>query len=255
MTLKQARSMKTDTIQSVGIPIDQLHATVRRYCLSITKSGHDAEDLAQDTWLKALPVLRSKGHQNPEALLLRIAKTTWIDQSRRKDVTLKLFQNRINNVDGLIVDSSHSVFEIERLFDSLVRHLPPLQRTVFLLRDVLDYSATEAAQLLSTTEGAVKAALHRARQSLAFVKRDLIEDRKTESQNSHSADIAYVQALANAYQMNDIAMLIELMQQEQLVPAVVSGIIGRRIPQAVGTGAVFNGAYSYGNDASMLMAA
>lgn len=248
MTLKQARPIETATIQADGIPIEQLHATVRRYCLSITRSGHDAEDLAQDTWLKALPVLWSKGHQNPEALLLRIAKTTWIDQSRRKDVTLKLLQNRIINVDGQIGDSSHTVFELEQLFHALVKHLPPLQRTVFLLRDVLYYSTTEAAQFLRTTEGAVKAALHRARQSLTFVKRDLIEDGKTESQNSNAVDIAYVQALANAYQMTDIAMLIELMQQEQIVPAVVSSIISRRISQA-------NGAYSHGSGASMLMAA
>lgn len=47
--------------------------------------------------------------------------------------------------------------------ETLVDELSPLQRTALLLIDTLKYTAGEAAQLIGSTEGAVKAALHRAR--------------------------------------------------------------------------------------------
>lgn len=256
MSIKHVCSTISETIHTNEIPTEQLHATVRRYCLSITKSGHDAEDLAQDTWLKALPILGTQGHSNPEALLLRIAKTTWIDQTRRKDVTLKLLKNQSMSANGAIVDNSDSLFELEQLFQALLKHMPPLQRTVFILRDVFDYSTSETAQWLRTTEGAVKAALHRARHTLTQVKRELLEDKMGESGNSETAtDKNFIQALANAYQMSDIVMLIELMQQEQLVPAVVSSIIGNRLPHARGRSQTAHGVYSYGSSRTGLFMA
>jgi RNA polymerase sigma-70 factor (ECF subfamily) len=126
-----------DSIENTGIgaggkSLEHLQDVVNRYCLSLTGSSWDAEDLAQDTWLKAIETLKILGHTNPEAFLLRIAKNTWIDQSRRKTVLDRILKRERPKVTL----PDNGPFEIETAFQALMKHLSPLQRTVFLLRDV-----------------------------------------------------------------------------------------------------------------------
>jgi len=65
--------------------IQQILTRLLQYCMSVTGSPWDAEDLAQDACVKAMPVLTGRlAHGNPEAYVKRIAKTTWIDHVRRK---------------------------------------------------------------------------------------------------------------------------------------------------------------------------
>ncbi|MDF2959728.1 MAG: DNA-directed polymerase subunit sigma [Paenibacillus sp.] len=214
--------------------LEQLQAVVHRYCLSLTGSGWDAEDLAQDTWLKAAGTLKSFGHTNPEAFLLRIARNTWIDQTRRKAVLTRILRREQEKV---ILPDYGSV-EIEAALQSLMKHLSPLQRTVFLLRDVLGFTCREAAERLETTEGAVKAALHRARQSLEAVKADLENDALPLPEEEGLR--AFLRTFAAAYRMGDIAVLVELSQRGEVEPATVTGIIQTRLLrssiQKVGTG-------------------
>ncbi|MBP1997085.1 RNA polymerase sigma factor [Paenibacillus eucommiae] len=237
MILNEVREMIENRFGDESI--EHLQAVVNRYCLSITGSIWDAEDLAQDTWLKAISTLNDFGqknvfgHKNPEAYLLRIAKNTWIDQARRKNLFLKILKREQPEV-ALPENGS---FEIETAFLALRKHLTPLQRTVFLLRDVFGYSIAEAADKLQTTEGAVKAALHRARLALDAVKDEL--EQSILPVPKEEGLKAFLRALAAAYQMGDIATLIELAQQDELEPAVVFGIaqnqvIGKSLIQAQG---------------------
>ncbi|SEG44654.1 RNA polymerase sigma factor [Paenibacillus sp. UNC499MF] len=205
--------------------INQLQQTLKRYCLSMTKSTWDAEDLAQETWLRAISS-QGKGHGNVEATLLRIAKNVWIDQSRRKQVLARIMKNEqaqaLTRNEGIL-----KLLELEEIFLALVKHLPPLQRTVFLLRDVLGFSSLETAVRLGTTEGAVKAALHRARQSLEAVRRDI--ETSTHDAPSENGMKAYLRMMAAAYEMGDIALLVELAQRDEVEPAVALGLAQNHI--------------------------
>lgn len=201
--------------------LEQLQDIVNRYCLSLTGSRWDAEDLAQDTWLKAAGTLQERGHINTEAFLLRVAKNLWIDKSRRKTVLTRI----LNREQPKVTPQDEGPFELETVFQALRKHLSPLQRTVFLLRDVFGYSSIETADMLDTTEGAVKAALHRARSSLDTVRDDLAGNVLPLPAEEEVRVLLSMHAAA--YQSGDIAKLIKLTQHEERVMDVAEPVMMR----------------------------
>ncbi|MGQ4681107.1 RNA polymerase sigma factor [Paenibacillus polymyxa] len=212
------------TDNSVNIHnFDELQAVLKRYCLSLTKSNWDAEELAQNTWVKALGKLNNFEHTNPKALLLRIAKNTWIDEIRRKAV----FTRILNREQAKVTEPDHGTYEIEIALQSLMNHLSPLQRTVFLLRDVFAFSISETSDILGTTEGAVKVALHRARKSLGAVQEELLKGELSLPESEKSK--TFLRALTAAYQMGDIATLVMLSYQDAMEPDVMIGIVNNKL--------------------------
>lgn len=200
---------------SITPPGDQglaeLNVILHRYCLSLTNSSWDTDDLVQDTWIKALEHLKQRSHANPEALLLRIAKNTWIDRIRRDQTYRRILDEKLEHILPREEPSSEdSKLNIEFAFQWLMQHLSPLQRTVLLLRDVYEYSVSETASKLHTTDGAVKAALHRAHkvlQSLDTEEAELVLNMPEEDEISLN-----LQALAEAYQSGDVEAVVRLIQ-------------------------------------------
>lgn len=236
--------------------LEQLQAALYRFCLSLTGSVHDAEDLSQQTWMKTIRRLAEHGHDNPEAFLLRVAKNAWIDECRRR----KGLRDRLLWLSELgehVPEREQP--DVERAIAALMRYLSPIQRTVFLLRDTLDYSIAETAALLGTSEGAVKAALHRARRALADVREACRTDRgdagRDEWLDAEAEELA--RRILNAYAEGRIDELIALVQSQ---PAGSNGlfVVGRYAQGAVGQlGAapgrqapMSHGMSPYGNQAS-----
>lgn len=205
----------------------QHQSILNRYCLSLTHSKWDAEDLAQDTWLKALGDSKSLEHQNPEALLLKIAKNKWIDQSRRKNVLSRL----LKQIEANEIYNNNEPCGIELILHALVKNLPPLQRTVFLLRDVFGFSIMEAAEILDTTDGAIKAALYRARQALKFIRDDLENDTIAFPKSKELQ--TYLRTFADAHQAGDISKLVELSQRNIAYQIQQNGITKQHIGSQV----------------------
>ncbi|RIX60550.1 RNA polymerase sigma factor [Paenibacillus nanensis] len=149
---------------------EELQSSLYRYCLALTRSEWEAQDLTQTAWTKTLSRLKKNGHANPEALLLRTAKNAWIDSCRRKAAYHELLEGMLRfDADH----SGHARFDLEQMLEALIKRLSPLQRTVFILREAFGYSIAETASGLGTTDGAVKAALHRARQAMGRIRKDL----------------------------------------------------------------------------------
>lgn len=190
---------------------EELNALLQRYCLSLTRSLWDSEDLVQTTWVKFLDRMKERRHNNPEALLLRTAKNTWIDQLRRN----KVFERLLNMKRELVreevdapIDSGTSTAEIA--FHHLITHLPPLQRSVLVLRGIFDYSARETADKLQSTEGAVKAAYYRARKCLDGIELEVEEVRIAWAEEERFQ----LNALAKAYMNGDVDEVLRLIRME-----------------------------------------
>lgn len=255
------KSAGSRTIPSGGEPVaaslEQQQTLLRRYCLSLTGSSWEADDLAQDTWLKLLRMPDRIAHNNPEALLLRIARNTWIDRSRRIAVLNRILHR--TQSEAAMPEAGSGLFETESAFHALIKYLSPLQRAVFLLRDVFGYTAAEAAGKLAMTEGAVKAALHRARQALGAVREEL--ERSGPASPEQESMRAFLQMLAAAYQSGDIDLLVQLVQRDELEPAMAVGVVQNRLlhkAPAAGHSAAGHSAVGHsaaGGSSAVLMAA
>jgi len=208
-----------ESVQDKPLPemkdyIDVLH----RYCLTLTRSEWESEDLAQEACLRTLSVLTGRcAHPNPVALLIRTAKNIWIDRLRRGQIAARVEQQLI--IAGDVTHHDEYSYGTDSILNSLARSLSPLQLTVFLLRDVFEFSAAETAVRLRTTEGAIKAALHRARRGIARIKAALVQDRKIGSRVEAWLDDD-LQAYKNAFLASnpDALVFLTLAQEEMLSP-------------------------------------
>ena len=140
---------------------EPLRSDLYRYCRNLTRSPWDAEDLAQDAMARAFVTLGQMGHEppNPRAWLFRVASNLWIDQlRRRRAVPLE--------GDPAGATAGQDPIGAREAAGTLFGQLSPQERAAVVLKDAFDLSLDEIAEALSTTTGAVKAALHRGRDKL-----------------------------------------------------------------------------------------
>lgn len=144
-----------------------LRPVLHGYCRKLAGNLFDAEDLVQDTLLRAFgqwgvtkPPIR-----NPKAYLLRTATNVWIDTLRRRETESRtpLADPDASPASGPGPGVSS---ELREAGARLIQRLAPQERAALLLRESFDMGLEEIAGLLATTTGAVKAALHRGRDRL-----------------------------------------------------------------------------------------
>ncbi len=143
----------------------QHQETVFRICLGFSKNPADAEDLAQEVYLKAYNRLASlKDSHLSEAWLYRIARNTCLDHHRKNR-----FKKLINPLTGQerndqpTPESNASQNEQLHHLKQAIRQLPRKQREVFILKEYGHFSYQEIAANLGIQEGTVMSRLNRAR--------------------------------------------------------------------------------------------
>ncbi|MFD0675064.1 RNA polymerase sigma factor [Cohnella sp. GCM10027633] len=228
----------TETIRE-SQDIRRLQGALGRFCLSLTASRWDAEDLSQETWLKALESEAGLAHANPEAFLLRIARNAWIDRTRQNGARSRALQ-AVRSEAAPYALPDEGVLGIESALNAIMAHLTPLQCAVWLLRDACGYSAAESALGLGITVGAVKAALHRARAALPAAKEAIAQGTLPAPLDEGLKDV--LRTLAIAYEGGDIGTMLAILRQGETDPVPAMAALQSRRLRAVAAPAKRDGA-------------
>ena len=146
--------------------VADLRPSLHRYCARMTGSVADGEDVVQDALFDAYRRLESFDDTRPlKPWLFRIAHNRCVDFLRHRGVREDAESSV--DTDDLVWQDNPPGPALGRAVEHLVLTLPPMERACVLLKDVLDHSLDEIAELTGTTLGGVKAALHRGRAKLA----------------------------------------------------------------------------------------
>ncbi len=158
--------------------VESTSTQIYRLGLKMLNDSDDAEDMLQETYLKALRALPGfEGRSSLTTWLYRIAVNEALMILRKRRPVVPIDDENSDEEEGLaepvkIVDFSYMpesemmAGESRRFLDNAIQKLSPGLRAVFLLRDVEGISIKETADALNLTEMNVKTRLLRARLKL-----------------------------------------------------------------------------------------
>ena len=223
---------------TVALGPDGLEAYRREltaYCYRMLGSGFEAEDAVQETMVRAWRGMDSfEGRSALRSWLYRIATNVCLDMLRGPqrrarpmdlgpaspaDTTLAppdpehawvkpVADDRVLPLDGDPAELAAARDSIRLAFVAALQHLPPRQRAVLILREVLRWQASEVAELLDTSVASVNSALQRARAALA--ERDL--DAKPDPVDDEQREL--LARYVDAFERYDIETLVTLLHDD-----------------------------------------
>ena len=202
---------------------DPYRRELQLHLYRILGSAEDAEDLLQETLLAAWRGLeRFEGRASVRAWLYRIATNRSLDALRARrhgggePLWLEpcpdaLFEGLPDDAPG--PDARYETREaIALAFVAGLQHLPPRQRAVLVLRDVLGFRAAEVAEMLETSEPSVNSLLRRAR--AAFEARLPAATRERAPLPSSRLERDVVARFADAVEAGDVDSMVALLTDD-----------------------------------------
>jgi RNA polymerase sigma-70 factor (ECF subfamily) len=189
------------------------------HCYRMLGSPHDAEDMVQETLLRAWRNLgRFDRHAAVSTWLYRIATNACLDELRRRPRRAEPVQPF---PDSVVEQAPAPVYEpaaryalregMELALMEAIQRLPGRQRAVLILRDVLGWTAPEVAALLETSTAAVNSALQRAR---ATVDRHLPEQAL---RTPAAAERELLARYVDAWERDDVDSLVSLLREDAVL--------------------------------------
>lgn len=218
--------------------IESYRRELQAHCYRMMGSIQDAEDMVQESFLKAWHRRDTfEGRASLRAWLYKICTNTCLDALRRRPrryapvtheavstlaepiapeipepIWLEPYPDHLLYVNHADVEEQFSRQEnIALAFVVALHVLPPRQRAVLILCDVLEWRARETAVLLGTTAAAVKSALHRARSTLAA--RGYVRD-TVSTGIPDEALLRQLDAYVCAWEQADVAALVSLLMED-----------------------------------------
>jgi RNA polymerase sigma-70 factor (ECF subfamily) len=235
------------------------------HCYRLAGSLQDAEDLVQETLLRAWQHFDTfKGSSSLRTWLYTIATNACLDALKKRplrtlpqasfpavDLRRPFAEARAETSwlepfpDSWLPEAAEDPEarysrreSVSLAFLTVLQLLPPRQRAILLLADVLDWRASEIALLLELSVVAVKSALHRGRVTLAA---HYHADRQEMTQGSllDAATSALHDHYVQAWETDDVAGLVALLKEDATLSMPPSWFWGRAAIRAMLTSTVF----------------
>ena len=227
----------TRTLSPAAGELEQHRSELTAYCYRMLASPFEAEDAVQETmvrawrgfdrfegraalrsWLyriatnvcldllesrkrRALPMDLGPAREPVEANLNTLPEVTWIEP---------MPDSRVVPADGDPAEVAVARETIRLAFVAALQHLPPRQRAVLILCEVLRWKATEVAELLETSVASVNSALQRARATLEASELDLADAPATVDE----ADAELLARYVDAFERYDMDALTDLIHED-----------------------------------------
>jgi RNA polymerase sigma-70 factor (TIGR02960 family) len=234
-TLSRARAGDEEAFREL---VDPYRRELQLHCYRMLGSVQDAEDLLQETLLAAWRGLeRFEGRSSLRAWLYRIATNRCLnalrDKARRRTrvepmaeppaptrrsepIWLEPYPDAFLDAVADTSPGPEARYELKEAvglaFVRALHHLPPRQRAVLVLRDVLRFRAAEVADILETTEAAVNGALQRAR--VALETRLPVGDREQAPLPHSRRERELVGRFADAVESGDVDGVVSLLTDD-----------------------------------------
>jgi RNA polymerase sigma-70 factor (ECF subfamily) len=227
-------------VSDISVFIEPYRQELLVHCYRLLGSLYDAEDLVQETMLRAWQRFETfKGMSSLRTWLYTIATHVCLDAlKKRRPRTLPQLSYPVADAFGRIPPAIAEAVWLEPFPDSWlaeavdnpeVRYtrresislafltalqlLPPRQRAVLILSDVLDWRASEVAHLLEISVSAVNSALHRARVTLAK-NYHVDEDKIAQADRVDAATNLLMQRYVHAWETDDVVGLVALLKED-----------------------------------------
>jgi RNA polymerase sigma-70 factor (ECF subfamily) len=199
--------------------VEPYRAALEVHCYRMLGSPHDAEDLVQETLLRAWTALeRFERRSSVNTWLYRIATNACLDELERRPRRAEPVQpfpdDRLEQAASPVVDPAarYALREgMELAFLTAIQQLPGRQRAVLILRDVLGWTAPEVAELLDSTVAAVNSALQRARSTIDS------ELPATQPVPAARAERDLLRRYVDAWERVDIDGLVSLLREDAVI--------------------------------------
>ncbi len=237
LTSRRAAENATLGSKDLEPQLESHRLALTAHCYRMLGSAFEAEDAVQETMLRAWRSLeRFEGRASLHSWLHRIATNVCLDmlKSRERrarpmdlgpaktaDVPLgeplpeatwiqPIPDSRVLPEYGDPAELAESRETIRLAFIAALQHLPPRQRAVLILREVLQWKATEVAELLDTSVASVNSALQRARATLAASKATAEELSPPIDEKQRALITRYVEA----FERYDLDALTSLLHED-----------------------------------------
>ena len=228
VTSTQQESDHTAELSDFPTLTERYQRELLAHCYRMSGSVHEAEDLVQETFLRAWKASANfQGRSSVRTWLYRIATNvclTNLENKPRRPLPAGL--GTPDQMAGDALEENHEIAWLEPVPDTSVmvaerdsirlafvaalQHLPAKQRAVLILRDVLRWSAAEVAEALDTTVAAVNSALQRAHAQMA--DRGLTED--TVDDGLDQGQRVLLDQYVDAFWRKDIDSIVRLLKAE-----------------------------------------
>jgi RNA polymerase sigma-70 factor (ECF subfamily) len=224
----------TDEDPALAARLEGHRGELHRHCRRMLGSGFEAEDAVQETLVRAWRAYdRFDGRSSLRTWLYRIASNVCLSMLRgpqRRACAIEIGPSRDGTGASAVAATRGSMTRpadatdpadlvasrdaVRRAFVVALQALPPRQRAVLLLQDVLRWQAGEVAELLGSTEASVRSALQRARATLAAQSTRTAHDgggRATEAEPGDDAQRRLLTRYVDAFERTDVSTLVALL--------------------------------------------